>query len=232
MGDTGGLRRGRVRQGNRQTARRINRPSPQPTQHTMHQVNLPAGVEYEKSTVLLPKNNRSLKVPTRAASALNWTSLTLVPKKTYSFKVKLNVTACPPSQLTFSVLVGGGGCNVASAPATGTVKQTKRSKKATTCPPYPPLPPDMSNYTILPQKGFFNEGSATIYINTSVELHTNVESCNTFCLTGAYGQIPKCEWCSFYSGVSCICLDQNPLNVYSNNDITAWSTQSTPFPSC
>jgi len=54
----------------------------------------------------------------------------------------------------------------------------------------------MSNYTILPQKGFCNEGTATLYMNTSVELHTNVASCNTFCLSGAYGQTPKCEWCS------------------------------------
>ena len=63
---------------------------------------------------------------------LNWNSVDLTSRKSYTFKVKVNVDNCAPARLAFRALVVGGTCNVDAEPMYANVKRSKKSK---TCAP-------------------------------------------------------------------------------------------------
>jgi hypothetical protein len=60
-----------------------------------------------------------------------WNSVDLTTRKSFSFKVKVNVDNCAPAQLAFGAHVGGGTCTVNAEKST----DVKRSKKSNTCAP-------------------------------------------------------------------------------------------------
>ena len=92
------------------------------------QIHLPEGVDYVSSSV----RPRSLGSPVEVGPVLNWNSVDLTSRKSYTFKVKVNVDNCAPARLAFRALVVGGTCNVDAEPMYANVKRSKKSK---TCAP-------------------------------------------------------------------------------------------------
>lgn len=75
---------------------------------------------------------RSLGSPAVSGRMLRWDSVDLTTRKSFSFKVKVNVDNCAPAQLAFRARVDGGTCTVDAEPE---FTDVKRSKKSNTCAP-------------------------------------------------------------------------------------------------